>query len=86
MATAACAANAVTIRSARSVNAFNDVGVECPSALDWITGDRLRHSAPRQMIPRVYPMSADAPEPYRHSWHGKQGDPDTVRLETTRVL
>src|ERR1019366_2718333 len=26
---------------------LNDVGVECPFAVDRVTGDRVRHSAPR---------------------------------------
>src|SRR5450755_4257973 len=42
---------------------LNNVGVECPFAVDRVTGDRLRHSAPRANDSAVYPMPLDAPEP-----------------------
>jgi hypothetical protein len=41
---------------------LNDVGVEYPFAVDRVTGDRLRHSAPRAKDSAVYPMPLDAPE------------------------
>ena len=42
---------------------LDDVGVEYPLAIHRITGNRLRHSAPRATFPTAYPMPIDASEP-----------------------
>src|ERR1022692_4145470 len=51
------------IRDVPTYAQLDNVRVEGASAVDWITGDRLRHSTPRQTDRAFYRMARDAPEP-----------------------